>query len=410
MCIVIEVVDNHCGGETEMQKNRHDLELLISERTSELKIANARLEEEIAQHKQLQAEIVRLSQFRETVIDTADIWLFVTDKNSNIVIWNRAAEKISGYSRQEVVGGKKPWLSLYPDHAYRKTIGEMFLSVTAEGKIIEDFETVIHTKSNTLRTISWNARPLVDPGGERIGLMAVGKDITEQKEANEKMRRHQQQLRSLASQMSLTEERLRRRIANDLHDGLGQILAIAKIKLGQLRQSAAGTSFSSQLDEIHRLVEDAIGYTRSLTVELSPPVLYELGFDAALEWLCEQMQKQHKIQCTVKSDGSAEKISGDLCVLLFQIIRELLHNIAKHAQACTTSISVAAADENIRISVADDGVGFDPHEVAARPNHLSGFGLFNIRERLHYLGGNLEVCSTLGRGTCVTITAPLTSP
>jgi PAS domain S-box-containing protein len=397
----------HCGGEKEMQKNQHDLESLISERTSELKIANAFLEEEIAQHKQLQAELARLSQFRETVIDTADIWLFVTDKNSNIVIWNRAAEKISGYSRQEVVGGKKPWLSLYPDHAYRKKIGEMFLGVTAEGKSIEDFETVIHTKSDAIRTISWNARPLVDLDGERIGLMAVGKDITEQKEADEKMRRYQQQLRSLASQMSLTEERLRRRIATDLHDGLGQILAISKIKLGQLRQSAIGTSFAEPLDEIHRFIEEAIGYTRSLTVELSPPVLYELGFDAALEWLCEQIQKQYKIQCTLKSGGLPEQLDSNLCILLFQIIRELMHNVAKHAQACSVSISAAVADENIRISVTDDGVGFDPHEVAARPNHLSGFGLFNIRERLHHLGGSLEVHSTPGRGTCVTITAPL---
>jgi signal transduction histidine kinase len=86
-----------------------------------------------------------------------------------------------------------------------------------------------------------------------------------------------------------------------------------------------------------------------------------------------------------------------------------MHNVAKHAQACTISISVAIADENVRVSVADDGVGFDPHEVAARPNHLGGFGLFNIRERLHHLGGNLEVCSILGRGTCVTITSPLKS-
>jgi signal transduction histidine kinase len=207
--------------------------------------------------------------------------------------------------------------------------------------------------------------------------------------------------------MSLTEERLRRRIATDLHDGLGQILAISKIKLGQLRQSAIGTSFAKPLDEIHRFIEEAIGYTRSLTVELSPPVLYEIGFEAALEWLCEQIQKQYKIQCTLKSGGLPEQLDSNLCILLFQIIRELMHNVAKHAQACSVSISAAVADENIRISVTDDGVGFDPHEVAARPNHLSGFGLFNIRERLHHLGGSLEVHSTPGRGTCVTITAPL---
>ena len=390
-----------------MQKNQHDLEALVSERTSELKIANTRLEEEIAQHKQLQDEIALLSRFRETVINTADVWLFVTDEHNNVLIWNHAAEKISGYTRAEVVGSKKPWLSLYPDRTYREKISELFLSVITEGKVIEDFETVIHTKSGHARTISWNVRPVTGYRTERIGMMAVGKDITEQKEADEKMRRYQQQLRSLASQLSLTEERLRRRIATELHDGLGQILAISKIKLGQVRQSVSGTAISKPLDEIHQFIEGAIDYTRSLTVELSPPVLYELGFEAALEWLCEQIQKQYNIQCTLKNAGLPAQIDSDLCILLFQIIRELMHNIAKHAQACTASISVEMTGDNVQVSVTDDGVGFDIHEASSRPNHKGGFGLFNIRERLHHLGGSLEVQSTLGRGTCVVIISPL---
>jgi PAS domain S-box-containing protein len=393
-------------GKAEMPTTQHDLETLVSERTSELILANELLEAEIAQHKQLQIEIARLSQFRETVIDAADIWLFVTDKNSNIIIWNRAAEKISGYSRQEVVGGKKPWLSLYPDHAYHKKIGELFLRVMTEGKIIEDFQTIIRTKSGKTKTISWNARPLADSDGERIGLMAVGKDITEQKEADEKMRRYQQQLRLVYSQLSLTEERLRRRVATELHDGLGQLLAIARIKLGQLRHSTDSGGLPADIDDIHRLIVEAIGYTRSLTAELSPPVLYELGLEAALEWLCEQIQKQHKIRCMVKSDGLPEQLDSDLCILLFQIIRELMHNITKHAQACTALISVDTVDENIRINVVDDGVGFDVHEISSRPD-IGGFGLFNIRERLHHLGGSLELHSTLGRGTSVAVIAPL---
>jgi PAS domain S-box-containing protein len=393
-------------GKAQTVANQYECDLLIAERTAELKIANERLEEEIVQHKLLQTEIARLSQFRETVIDAADIWLFVTDKNSNIIIWNRAAEKISGYGRQEVVGGKKPWRSLYPDHAYRKKIGELFLRVMTEGKLIEDFQTVICTKSGKAKTISWNARPLVDPSGDRIGLMAVGKDITEQKEADEKMRRYQQQLRLVYSQLSLTEERLRRRIATELHDGLGQLLAIARIKLGQLRQSTGHSELSVDVDEIHRLIADAIGYTRSLTAELSPPVLHELGLEAALEWLCEQIQKQHKIRCAVKSGGLPQQLDSDLCILLFQVIRELMHNIAKHAQACNALIAVDTVDENIRINVIDDGVGFDVHEISSRPD-VGGFGLFNIRERLHHLGGSLELRSTLGRGTSVAVIAPL---
>jgi signal transduction histidine kinase len=219
------------------------------------------------------------------------------------------------------------------------------------------------------------------------------------------MRRYQQQLRLVSSQLSLTEERLRRRIATELHDGLGQLLAIARIKLGQLRKNTGEGGLLADIDEIHHLIVEAIGYTRSLTVELSPPVLYELGFEAALEWLCEQIQKQHKIRCSVKSGGLPEQLDGDLCILLFQIIRELMRNIAKHAQACTALISVDTVDENIHINVVDDGVGFDIQEISSRPD-AGGFGLFNIQERLHHLGGSLELRSTPGRGTSVAIIAP----
>jgi PAS domain S-box-containing protein len=362
---------------------------------------------DVTQHKKAQDELSRLSQFRETVIDTADIWLFVTDENNNILIWNRAAEKISGYSRHEVVGGKKPWPFLYPDPNYRKKIDELFFSVTAQGKVLEDFETEIHTKSSESRTILWNARPLAGPCGKRIGFMAVGKDITDRKQMDEKMRRYQRQLRSLASQMSMAEEQLRRRIASDLHDGLGQLLAISKLKLGQFRKNAAEFGLSGPLDEIHGLVEEAIACTRSLTVELSPPVLYELGFEAAIEWLCEQIQKRHNIKCAFKSEGLPETLGLDLSIMLFQIARELMHNVAKHAQACTASISVDAIDNNVRLNVVDDGVGFDMHEVASRPDHAGCFGLFNVRERLNHIGGCIEVSSAMGRGTRVTVFAPI---
>jgi PAS domain S-box-containing protein len=361
---------------------------------------------DVTQHKKAQEEIARLSQFRETVIDTADVWLCVTDENSNMLIWNRAAEKISGYRREEVVGGKKVWRLLFPEHKYRKDMEGMFSKILSEGKPVEDFEAIICTKSGESRTILWNARP-INGHRKRTGLMAVGRDITERKETEEKMRRYQRQLRSLASQLSLAEERLRRRVASDLHDGLGQLLAVSKIKLSQLRQNTDELGISQPLAEIHQLVEDAIGFTRSLTIELSPPVLHELGFEAGMEWLCEQIQRQHNIQCSFKSKNLPQQFESDLCSLLFQIIRELMHNVAKHAQACTASITVEKTGQSVRVNVVDDGVGFDIHEVSSRSEHAQCFGLFNIRERLEHLGGRLEVNSTLGRGTSVTVIAPV---
>lgn len=125
-----------------------------------------------------------------------------------------------------------------------------------------------------------------------------------------------------------------------------------------------------------------------------------------MEWLCEQIQKQHKLKCTFKNNGAPPRLDDNLSILLFQVVRELIHNIAKHAQACTASVVIDIIDENIRVKVADDGVGFDMHEVASRPDYVCGFGIFNIRERLNHLGGRVEIDSALGRGTQVTVFAP----
>lgn len=141
-----------------------------------------------------------------------------------------------------------------------------------------------------------------------------------------------------------------------------------------------------------------------MTFELSPPVLYELGLEAALEWLAEQFQKRHRIPCELKDDGRAKPLGDDVRAMLFRAANELLLNVAKHAHAHAARVSVRRLAQEVRVTVEDDGVGFDTSEARARSR---GFGLFNIRERLEQIGGHVEIKSGPGRGTRVTIAAPL---
>jgi signal transduction histidine kinase len=227
----------------------------------------------------------------------------------------------------------------------------------------------------------------------------------ERKRAEEKMITYQKQLRSLASQLALAEERERRRIATELHDHIGQNLAIAKIKLGLLKESAAG--LAGPLKEIQTMIEQAIGYTRSLTFELSPPLLYEFGFEAAVEWLSERIHEQYNIRVEFNNDPSPKPLSDDVRVLLFQAVRELLNNVVKHAKTSQAFLTVDKDAHDIRITVEDDGRGFNVAQAfptTARPN---GFGLFNIRERLNQFGGKMKIDSQPDRGTRITLTAPL---
>lgn len=232
---------------------------------------------------------------------------------------------------------------------------------------------------------------------------ALEAEIAERKRTEEKIRSYQEELRSLASELSLTEERERRAIATDLHDHIGQILALTKIKLGELQHQTKGKT----LEEIRELVEQSIQYTRTLTFELSPPILYELGFQAAVEWLAEQIQEKHGIRVSVDGDEAVGPLSDDIRMLLFKAVRELLLNVAKHAHARQTTVIIRQEGEGLRIMVADDGEGFDVSLLEGPAGSTRGFGLFSIRERLSHFGGWLEINSQPGEGTTAILHTPL---
>ena len=234
-------------------------------------------------------------------------------------------------------------------------------------------------------------------------------DITEQKRAWEKLLNYQDQLRYLASQLSLAEERERRLIATDLHDAIGHSLALCKIKLEALQERVSFISIDKYLNEIHGLIEGMIQDTRSLTFQLSPPILYELGLEEALEWLVEQMQEQQGIVSEFEDDGQVKPLKEDVRIILFQAVRELLVNIAKHSHASKAKIVTKRDGDSMRIEVKDDGIGFDIYRVNSGINKNYGFGIFSIRERLNYIGGCFDIESKHGYGTCVTLIAPLKS-
>jgi signal transduction histidine kinase len=145
-----------------------------------------------------------------------------------------------------------------------------------------------------------------------------------------------------------------------------------------------------------------------LTFDLSYPILYELGFEAAVaEWLTDQVQEKHRIKTEFEDDGHQKPLDEDIRMLLFRNVRELLVNVIKHAQANKVRVSIRRVNEYINVSVEDDGVGFDPVEVTSTAAQKAKFGLFSIRERLEQLGGLIEIESEPGRGSKITMIAPL---
>lgn len=213
----------------------------------------------------------------------------------------------------------------------------------------------------------------------------------------------QARLRSLASELVLAEERERRRLASDVHDSIGQSLAVCKLKLDMLASQVTAPGLSQSLGEIRTLLEEVIAQCRSLTFQLSPAILYDIGLEAAVDELCTDMQRNHGLRAIFHDDGALKPLSQDAMVLLFRAVREVLFNVVKHARATEVLVSIEKRDGRVSIVVDDNGAGFDTSVKASR----GGYGLFSIRQRLQNLGGDMDLVSAPGRGTRIGLELPL---
>lgn len=266
-----------------------------------------------------------------------------------------------------------------------------------------------HQQANdALRQAHADLERLVDARTEELRRTngALHAQIRQYQVAEHRIAAYQQQLRELASQLSLTEARERRAIAEDLHDHIGQALSFIKLNVSQFRGNAIFCGFEGQIDQIMALLDQTIRYTRNLTFEISPPVLYELGLPAALDWLAEQFRARHGLRVAIRHEGDFPDLSNDVRITLMKSVQELLTNVVKHAHASRATLCLRQRGGEVEIEVTDDGCGFDPRGVELGGTASDHFGLFSIRERLGHLGGRLGVRSAPGSGTSVLLALP----
>lgn len=238
--------------------------------------------------------------------------------------------------------------------------------------------------------------------------------------------RYHRRLRHMLSELVLTEQRERRRIAGELHDHLAQLLVACKMKLTMLQgqvtpkpspapatqasEAEAALDPTTLLAEIDGFLNESLTYTRSLVGQISPVLLYEQGLLPALRWLAESVTPRHGLQVTIdeQTDLAHAQLEEDVRILLFQSVRELLFNALAHAHSNEATLTVRERDRGLEVTVADEGIGFDPARIDAGPaDSLYGFGLMSIRECMALMGGQFELTSSPGRGTCATLWVPL---
>ncbi|MFO0762574.1 MAG: histidine kinase [Byssovorax sp.] len=234
------------------------------------------------------------------------------------------------------------------------------------------------------------------------GIALALDDVTDAARPAKIHRSYEQKLEQLAFETAAAEERERRRIAADLHDRIGQTLALIDIKLNAARRTLSPGG-DNDLDDCRRLVQQSIADVRAQTFELSPPILYDLGIKAAVSWLGDRMKHEHGLEVEVADDGQPKPLDETAAALLFRAIRELLMNVLKHAGTRAARVSLRREEGELSVEVKDEGAGFDTEH--APPS--GGFGLFSVRERIARLGGSVEITSAPGQGTRVGIRLPV---
>ncbi len=235
---------------------------------------------------------------------------------------------------------------------------------------------------------------------------ALQAEVERRKLAEDVLRGQRQQLRALTSELTLAEQRERSRLARVLHDGLQQTLVGANLRVELLERSDNPATRAAAAD-VKDLISEAIQTSRSLTAELSPPILYEGGLVEAMEWLARWMRDRHGLTVGLDVHGDASAVGQDMIILLFQSVRELLFNVVKHAGVQEARVEVAVEEQHVRVTVKDHGRGFDPQQLSAAGDAGGGMGLFGIRERLGYMGGEVRLESTRGQGVRITLIAPV---
>ncbi|MBL4901233.1 MAG: hypothetical protein JKY62_01105 [Desulfocapsa sp.] len=233
-------------------------------------------------------------------------------------------------------------------------------------------------------------------------------EIETRKEKENDLIKHRKRLRALSSEIIEIEDRERRQLATDLHDQVGQSLAAVKMYVDGLIASTSDNTQLERLQLIASIVEETVQDIRTLTFELSPPILYELGLSAALEWLAEEFQHKYSIKISSTCDTCPKCASSAFLALLFRTIRELLINVVHHADTDSATVEVRCTGKGVHLIVSDKGCGMENwnQDQTDGESASGGFGLFSIRERISNIGGTVVIDSQKNKGTTIRLTIP----
>lgn len=326
------------------------------------------------------------------------------DLTGNTLWWSDEVYRIFGLDPEQFRATFEDFLSyIHPDD--RKLVEESVNKALYEGRTYNIAHRIVRPDGSE-RIVNEKAEVTYDEDNSPVKMAGTVYDITHQKRAENEIRKNQRELRGLTAELQLAEEKERRRIARDLHDSIGQILSFSGRELKNLQKSLSGKA-AKTVQEITNQLDSAVEQARTLSFDLSPSTLYDLGFETAIEDLVDRMSRDKEIKPCFENSSHPKPLADDVKVLLYRSVRELLINAVKYANPSLLKVSLLRSSCDIYIKIEDDGKGFDTSILDKDSGKSGGFGIFSIRERLTHIGGYLKIDSAEGKGTKATLVAPL---
>jgi PAS domain S-box-containing protein len=355
---------------------------------------------DVSERRQEQIETAEQAALLELTQDS----VFVIDMKGTVLFWSRGAEVMLGYSKAEAAG---------------KIAHEMLHTEFPQpfSEITDELMRVGHWEGDLIKTAR-DGRRVVVAGrwalqwGKRDQaprVLVINSDITERKRGEESLVLQREQLRALAERLQCVREEDRKRVARDLHDQIGQILTAIKMDMSWMSRhlpESAGEVLA-RLKESIELINDGVKRVRTICSGLRPGVLDDLGLAAAIEWQASEFASRNGVQCHVSVPPVDLHLDGDRATATFRIFQECMTNVIRHAQAKSVRVALCQEDENIVLIVEDDGIGFCESDLS---NSLGSLGLLGMKERAQFCGGDVQISSSLGNGTTVTIRVPMDAP
>ena len=361
--------------------------------------------EDVTQRKWAEEALRTAHQYNRRLIEASLDPLITINPEGKVTDVNSATELATGVLREQLIGSDFSNYFADPEKA-REVYRTVFLKGT-----VRDYPLAIRHKSGLTTDVLYNATIYRNEAGEIQGVFAAARDITERKRAEEALKESENRLRALSSQLLTAQESERKRIALELHDGIGQMLTAIKFKVESiLEEKGKGKASAKEksLEAIIPMVRETVEEARRMQMDLRPSTLDDLGVLATLGWFCREYQKIYSHIQIEKEIGLQENdISVPRKVVIYRMTQEAMNNIAKHSQANLVRLSLAKKENDIELVIRDNGAGFDLEEVLSPERSKRGLGLASMRERIELSGGTFALDSTVGKGTTIRASWPL---